>query len=197
MRKMFLAMLRLRGIHFFATRARSNWLRSLAFDEKYRSGEWNFSASGRDALVDVIEQYANRGNILMMGCGDASVAGHLNPESFSTFCGVDLSGEAIRVANEKFADSRVRFEQADMLKFQCPRSYDIIVFSESLYYIRLSEQKPFLERLGKHLKPGGHFIVTIADAKRYESMLTAIRQEFRCIEDRPFTGSKRHVVVFN
>jgi hypothetical protein len=40
-------------------------------------------------------------------------------------------------------------------------------------------------------------IVTIAQAKRYGEIIERIRKNFAVVEDRPFSGSNRHLIVFN
>jgi 2-polyprenyl-3-methyl-5-hydroxy-6-metoxy-1,4-benzoquinol methylase len=83
-----------------------------------------------------------------------------------------------------------------MVKFVCPRSYDIILFSESLYYVPAAHRVPLLQRLAKHLKPGGAIVATFSQAKRYRKIIGNIRRQFVAIEAGTFTGSTRYLMVF-
>lgn len=188
--------LALKGIHHLAIRFGPTWLRSLAFDEKYRSGVWNFHSEGVGEFGAVVRQYLRNGDLLVMGCGQASILEGLEAEGLHSALGVDLAEEAIRLAS-CYASERVTFQKADMVKFVCPRSYDVILFSESLNYVEDAEQERLLRRMGLSLKPSGVIIVTIAEAKRYKAVLDRIRQNFEVLEDRAFAGSKRHLMVFH
>jgi 2-polyprenyl-3-methyl-5-hydroxy-6-metoxy-1,4-benzoquinol methylase len=185
-----------RGIHYFVTRFGWQKLRGMAFDEKYRRGDWNFRAESTGELAAVIRRYLRAGDLLIMGCGQAAILDGLEAAGLKSALGIDLSPEAIRLAGH-FASEKISFQLADMVAFQCPRPYDVILFSESLNYVPLAGQEQFLRRLGKSLKPGGVFVVTIAQAKRYADILEGVRRHFNILEDRPFSGSNRHLLVFD
>lgn len=184
-----------RGIHYLVTRFGSKKLRGMAFDERYRQGDWHSQGDSTGELPEIVRHYLRQGDMLVMGCGGASVLEGLEAHGLNSALGVDLSEEAILLAS-RYSSQKVSFVIANMETFNCPRSYDIILFSESLYYVRLGNQERLLRRLGKHLKPGGVFVVTLAQAKRYQDMLEGIRKKFLIIADRTFTGSTRHLIVF-
>ena len=185
-----------KGIHYVATRFGWQKLRALAFDEKYRQGDWTFHADGGDELVGVIGGYLRNGDLLILGCGGASILEGLESKGFNSALGIDLSEEAIRLAS-RFASERVSFQLGDMVEFECPRPYDVILFSESLNYVPATGQSRLLLRLSEHLKPGGVFVTTFAQAARYQDILERIRRGFVVIEDRTFSGSSRHLIVFH
>lgn len=189
-------LLALRGIHYLATRFGWAGIRRLAFDGKYQRGDWSSYTDGKGDLPATITRYLRSGDLLLMGCGGASVLGALQAEEFNSALGIDLSTEAIRLAS-RYVSKRVTFQVADMEIFQCPREFDVILFSESLYYVPSSRQIGFLSRLAASLKPDGVFIVTVAEAERYESILRRIRDQFTILEDRKFPHSNRQIVVFS
>jgi len=192
---MIRAVLAAKGVHFIVTRFGPQKLRSMAFDAKYRRGDWRFQSDTQDELSRTVGRYLRNGDLLMLGCGEASVLDGLEASSINSAIGIDLSREAIQRAG-RHASRTVTFHVADMERFDCPRCYDAILFSESLYYIRGSRQVALLKRLGLKLKPGGVFVVTLAEAARYRDILHAIRDNFRMIEDHSFTQSNRHLLVF-
>ena len=189
-------LLSVRGIHWLAVTFGTSVLRARSFDEKFRSGQWNFSSDQSSELVQVVEQYAGGGDILMLGCGTGSIVDALDPRKFATFMGIDISSEAITRARQR-ATEKVRFETGDILRYECPKDYRVILFSESIYYIKPWRRKQLLKRLQQNLAPGGAIIVTIAQPKRYSGILAMIRRSFHAIIDRPFAGSSRHLLVFN
>lgn len=189
-------LLALKGIHYFVTRFGWEGLRSRAFDGKYERGDWSSHGDGKGELPAAINRYLRQGDLLIMGCGGASVLDGLQSPGFTSALGVDLSPEAIRLAG-RFAAERVTFQVADMESFQCPKPLDVILFSESIYYVPASRQVALLQRLSASLKPGGVFIVTLAEAVRYAAILARIRESFTVLEDRPFPHSSRQLIVFS
>jgi 2-polyprenyl-3-methyl-5-hydroxy-6-metoxy-1,4-benzoquinol methylase len=185
-----------RGIHYFVTRFGPMCLRGLAFDEKYRRGDWNFKEEGSSELASTIRQYLRGGDLLILGCGGASILDSFEPTAFSSVLGLDLSAEAVHLAG-RFARENVLFKVGNMVTFQCPRDYDVVLLSESLYYVPLFQQEKLLKRQAGHLKPGGVIIVTLAQARRYHAIIEMIRQSFQMVEDRSFTNSERHLLVFH
>ena len=183
-----------RGVHYLATRFGNTWMRSLSFDGKFDRGLWVFSDENPDFL-ELVERFSARGHILALGCGTASVADKLKPESFRSFLGVDLSTEAIRRANER-ANEKIRFEVGDMLKHRCERPYDVILFSNSLNYVNWGGRKRFLRRLTQSLTSGGRIVVSLAQPKRYAGLLKMIRRAFVVDVDRELEGQGGHVIVF-
>ena len=187
-------LLSFRGIHWLATRFGWNKLRSLSFDEKYRNGDWNFNIETSD-LVHLVENYSSQGHILVLGCGAAPIAGALNPNSYETFLGVDLSEEAINIANQ-YTTEKIRFEVGDMLKYQCPRSYDVLLFSDCLNYVPWFFRKELLRRMSRSLTPTGKIMVVLAHPEKFATMIRMIRKSFIIEEDRTLEGTDRHVLVF-
>lgn len=185
-----------KGIHYLVTRFGPRKLRSIAFDEKYRSGEWDFNSNSEVDLAVAIQRYLRKGDLLIMGCGGASVLEGLEGSGLRSALGIDLSEEAVRIAS-RFASDKISFKVADMVTFECPRPYDIILFSESLYYVPATDQVDLLLRLSLYLKTGGVFIVTFAQAKRYVNLLERIREAFTVIEDHSFPNSTRHLIIFS
>ncbi|HTS19763.1 MAG TPA: class I SAM-dependent methyltransferase [Verrucomicrobiae bacterium] len=182
-------------VHYLATRVCGGRIRSLSFDEKYRSGHWNFAGNDEAELIPVIAKYACRGHILILGCGTASIVQALGPENYATILGVDLSSVAIAEAM-RYASEKVRFEVGDMVTYEPKEKYAVILFSESLNYVRNGQRLPLLKRLGNHLTADGCFVVTISQADRYAAILDMIRENCVVIEDRSFQGAHRHLLVF-
>ena len=183
-----------RGIHYLATRFGNTQMRSLSFDGKFDRGLWVFSDENADFL-ELVERFSAGGHILALGCGTASVAGKLRSGSFQSFLGVDLSTEAIRMASQRESE-KVRFEVGDMLQHRCERTYDVILFSNSLNYVNWWCRQRFLRRLAKNLTSGGRIIVTLAQPKRYSGLLNMIRRAFVADVDRELEGQGGHVIAF-
>lgn len=161
------------GIHYVATRFGSSRLRAASFDQKYASGDWNFEADNSSELAAVVEKYATKGRILMLGCGTGSIATKLAPESFESFQGIDLSYEAISRAKLRETE-KIHFEVCDFLSYRCAQKFNVILFSEALYYINPLARESLLKKCSRDLAPDGWIIVTIAQPLRYAGIFRMI-----------------------
>jgi len=170
-------------------------IRRLCFDAKFCPGLWGRSGESPE-LVSLVEQWAAKGHILVLGCGAASVAGRLNPKAYATLLGVDLSTEAVARAR-LFESEKNHFQIGDMVEFECPKDYSMILFSDTLYYAPFYCRKWLLDRLCRNLTTNGRIIVAVAWPKRYRAMLKMIRRNFQVCLDRPLQGEKRHVIIFS
>jgi SAM-dependent methyltransferase len=169
------------------------WIRRFYFDEMFLSGNWIFE--GDAELAKVVTEYGRHGDVLMLGCGGAAVLADLDLSAFQSIHGVDISKEALKLSR-RFARPNVTFEQGNMLRFWPSAPYDVIVFSESLYYVPVLRRHKLLRRLSLRLKPGGAFIVTVYDCQIYAEILHMIRAHFRIIEDRSVGTGLRQLIVF-
>ncbi len=186
----------MRGIHYFVTRFGPASLRKVSFDQKYIDGRWGaFRAHPEAELARVVEKYCDHGHILTLGCGVAAVTGNLKPDAFASFQGVDLSPAAIAIARER-ENGKIFFEIGDMMQYKFTRRYQVILLSESVYYIPRRRMESELKHLQSGLAPEGVIIVTIAEARRYDWILDLIRGRFEIIEDGKFSGAERQLLVF-
>lgn len=179
-----------RGIHYLATRYGWPSLRAAAFSAKYRAGHWR---NGEDlALSDLVTKYAGTsGDILLMGCGGAALADSVD---FKSLVGVDLSIDAVGVANGRRVPG-TKFSVGDMEAHTPDGAKDAIIFDDSIYYVPAKRIVGLLERLRRHLKPGGVFIASIAHPGQWTDLLEIIAGNSASIE-KQITASGRITLVF-
>jgi len=182
------------GVQYLTTRWCGKTVRRWSFDEKFRSGGWDRFSEPATELVRAVERYANGGHILMLGCGNASIASALAPDCFASFLGIDLSPEAIALARQR-SNQKIDFQTGDMLQFTSEKKFSVILFSESLYYLKAWQRKPLLDRVARMLAPGGRIVVTVAQPARFAAMLDMLRENFNVDEDQKLSGSDRHLIV--
>lgn len=183
-------MLELRGIHYLATRFGGRSLRRRAFDAKYTSGTWIFDGP-EPALTKLVERHAAGGEILILGCGRASIASQLAPAAFSRLVGVDLSPAAIADANTLTID-KASFHVGDMTEEPRSGQYNVVLLPESVYYVPPRALGAFFEHLRHLLAPGGVAIATVGAPGRYAAVIQAIRDQCVVLEDNP----EQSVLVF-
>jgi 2-polyprenyl-3-methyl-5-hydroxy-6-metoxy-1,4-benzoquinol methylase len=104
-----------------------------------------------------------RGNvsILDIGCGEAGVVDFLPKNQNYEYIGVDLSTEAIKLAQMKRGfNSHFRFIQSAAHDFSPPHfNFDVIIFSEVLYY---TEYETVMNQYLTYLaKPHGIMIISV------------------------------------
>lgn len=183
-------------LYYLCTRFGSRSLRSWAYDRQTGKEGWNFlDKTHSREVVRTVEKYAKQGRVLDLGCGTGILAGLLSPGSFEYYRGVDASSQAIALARKR-ASEKVNFELGDIQNYKCEDDFDLIVFEESLYYVPFFRYR-LLKRYARQLRPGGVFIVTVADPNRFARMIGMIRRKFQVLEDRYFQNSKRFLLVFS
>jgi trans-aconitate methyltransferase len=160
----------------------------------YRSNKWQFNEANNE-IIALVEKHAANGSILMLGCGTATILNYLNHDQFSYFCGIDISPEAIARANTHISD-KINFEVADILGYKCNRDFDVILFSESLYYVPAARHEELLNNLCLSLAPNGCIIVTLSDPERYANIVELVEQKFCCLQNAKLRSSSRRVLVF-
>jgi len=96
--------------------------------------------------------------VLDIGCGYGLLLEVLSPFGFESYLGIDWSSEAIKRA-EPLVTAKAKFEVADFEKWEAPRSFDLIVFNESLYYAK--RPVDVLLRYSRLLNENGLMIVSI------------------------------------
>ena len=177
------------------TRFGGSIMRRCSFNQYYESGRWDYLDNEHSAeMVKVVEKYANKGRILDVGCGTGILASLLDANSFTYYRGVDASTEAIARAEARKTE-KIHFEVGNIQSYSCSDSFDLIVFEESLYYVCFSRYQLLL-RYARKLRPGGVFIVTVADPRRFLRMIKMIRKSFHVLEDTCFQDSRRRLLVF-
>jgi SAM-dependent methyltransferase len=184
-------------LYYLCGRFGSPRLRGWAFDQNYPKECWDrFDDTHSPKSAEVVEKYARKGRILDMGCGRGTLAYKLNPDSFESYLGVDVSPAAITMA-QKRKSQKINFEIGDLQRYKCREKYDVIVFEESLYYVPFFVGR-LLRRYAQCLRPGGLFVVTVAHPDQFRGMIKIIRKNFQIVEDRLTSPSGgRLLLVFH
>lgn len=108
------------------------------WDAQYRRGHWQFLASADElpryaVIAGYIRALGRRPAVLDVGCGAGQLLAVLGVDGLSAYHGIDVSAEAIAQARDG-SGAAVAFEQADFTRWRPPRTFDVVVFNEVLYY---------------------------------------------------------------
>jgi len=171
------------------------------WDDEFGSGQWNYlERTTEDPIYAILEKYARNGAILDMGCGSGNTANELGYGKFGSYTGTDLSDVAIRKAIERTSkngrEGKAEFRCAPIEDFSPEKSYDIILFRESIFYIPVRKIKAVLDRYATCLKSNGVFIVRICDREKYASIVQLIGKHYDVIEQKLVEGAKDIIIVF-
>jgi SAM-dependent methyltransferase len=158
------------------------------WDRSFAAGDWDHLGSRSESLRFVVlsslleHHCPSEGRILDVGCGQATLAGHLGPAA-SRYVGVDVSAEAV-------AKARCRAPEGTPLFVACGDApvcggvadlgpYGAIVFSEVLYYLR----EP-LETLARHqalLRPDGLIFISLWNPSRHRALRARLARRMEIV----------------
>ena len=165
---------------------RGRWLRSARerWNDGYRRGKWEGLKDREeeprlDAVVRMLRKYCPQARILEIGCGEALLQRRLAPNDFSRLVGIDLSDVVIEQA-QKFASPNVTYLTDDMRSYQPTETFDAILFTESINYVRHRDE--VLRHYLPHLEPEGVFIVSVFDQIRSPQIWQEVAAVLQTVE---------------
>lgn len=170
------------------------------WDEEFSTGQWEFlDHTHEDAIYAYLEKYSNNGSILDLGCGSGNTGNEMDVSKYVSYTGVDISENAIQRAVARSEINRRgqknEYVCADISLYTPRKSYDIILFRESIFYIPNYRICSVLERYKGHLKETGVFIVRICDKKKYASIVRLIEGHYHIVASSPATDASA-ILVF-
>lgn len=137
------------------------------------------------AIVGYMNVFKCDGEYLDVGCGTGGLYDRFKMHGYQRFAGIDISDVGIN-ALRSHNDDRTNFAQADADTYEPSGRFDIIVFNESLYYLR--DPIRSLQRYAKHLKAGGCIIVsTYTSSRRSLAVLRQAKRAFDVIDETETT----------
>ena len=172
------------------------------WNREFAGGRWDcLDTMAGDCLYPHVERHARNGDILDLGCGPGSTGNELNPSTYRSYTGVDISDVAVAKARRRTAENRRdtqnRYVQADLYRYVPEQMYDVILFGDSLYYLPHARIAAILARYAKHLKPAGVFVARIYDPSgKYRPIVETIERDFAVAEKHVYHGAQISVIAF-
>jgi SAM-dependent methyltransferase len=151
------------------------------WDGEFATGRWDCLETTKDDCVyPRLERWAKGGSILDLGCGSGSTANELNKSAFGGYTGVDISEVAIEKARERTQEK-----------------FEVILFRDSIYYIKRPQIKAVLTRYSRWLTKDGVFIVRIWDGRgKLRAFADVIEKNFDVVDEYRHEESGAMVLVF-
>lgn len=168
------------------------------WDEEWKSGQWSYMETqpverSRVAVIGSVfcQLYApQNSSILDIGCGEGLIADFLSDSQKFHYVGLDISKEAIQLAKLKHSYP-MRFVHTAAHEFIPLHNYDVIIFSDVLYYV---EYEKIIDKYISHLNPLGIFIISIFHPPQkllYENIFKYARSKMEMIDDIDIYGKTR------
>ncbi len=137
------------------------------WDQEFVSGRWDYLGKvGEMPRYAVIAGYyrASPANdtVLDVGCGTGILQPWLERVGYGLYRGVDLSVTAIEQA-QRCANQTTHFEVANAETYVPPRTFDVIIFNEMLYY--MTDPVRELRRYSQYLAPKGTYIISLWECR--------------------------------
>ena len=176
------------------------------WEEEWGKGLWDYmdvqtTERSKNAVIGSVftqEVIGKNGTLLDVGCGEGAISDHLLPTQI--YVGMDISKEAIRRAKEKrganqgstennvisanIMSHQRKFVHMNAYDFVPSHKFDVIVFSDMLYYL---DHENLLKQYARYLNPGGHVIIAIfaksTDKLMYENIFSTARALFNKVDE--------------
>ncbi|MCU0448842.1 MAG: methyltransferase domain-containing protein [Bernardetiaceae bacterium] len=170
---------------FRSYRARLNY--------QYKRGGWDWLAAldemAHHAILGGYFRFNKKGGTLLdLGCGEGVLQDNIGHENYSYYIGVDLSDDAIRIANERRGNEKTFFYQGNMDKYVPPRKFDVIAINEALYFSE--DPLKLLSRLEAYLETDGFFMISMVD-KRGDHIWDVLNKHYAFLDENYVTNIKK------
>jgi 2-polyprenyl-3-methyl-5-hydroxy-6-metoxy-1,4-benzoquinol methylase len=163
------------------------------WDKEWRSGAWDYLETStiersRSAVLGgvFVNMYApSNASVLEIGCGEGAITDFF--KGTQSYVGVDISKEAIHFAKKKRGPP-LKFVHAAAHQFEPANKFDVVVFSEVLYYV---EYQKILAQYKTYLNPNGLVIISIfhqTEKLLYEEIFKFARNMFAQIDEVDIAG---------
>lgn len=116
------------------------------------------STYGVEYVERAIQRIKNNDKALDVGCGSGGrIVDTILAKGFS-LTALDVSEGMINLAKSKHRD--VHFVNTDILSWESEDCFDLIVAWDSIFHTPCTQQKPVVEKMCRHLSPGGVLLFT-------------------------------------
>jgi SAM-dependent methyltransferase len=171
------------------------------WNTEFANGRWDFIANTPDDVIyPVVERYSRGGSILDLGCGSGNTGCELASTSYRRYVGVDVSDVALDIARRRSREAgradRNQYVHGDIARYAANGPFDVILFRESIYYVRRRDIRPMLARYARCLAEGGVFIVRLHTRAQRQELLGVVQPDFAVVEQLANDTPGSYIVVF-
>ena len=173
------------------------------WNEEFKKGKWdNLINTESDPIYEYLNIYANDGMILDLGCGSGNTGCEIKIDRYREYVGVDISNEAINIAknrimNDHQRNGRIKYHVSDIITYIPDNNYDVILFRESIYYIKKTKIKNTIDRYRMYLNKNGVIIIRLCNRQKYKNIINMIIENYNIIDKDIKDDNTTAVMVFN
>jgi len=192
---------------------RSPWHRNEEYWDSELAGSLasyleGIDVDNRNAIVRIlIHRFApETRSVLDLGCASGALLKSLSLDDIHLYVGVDISNYAIEQATTNYNSSdkqipSANFYASDLCKFH-PEPiflFDMIVFNEVLFYLKVEEAVEQVERYAKFLSPKGMLCISMKKDPKSRAIYRRISKKFKWVhgmlyQEQP-DGAKCHISI--
>ncbi len=157
------------------------------FELQYEGKKWDglrgIAELGRySIIVGLAKTFCPNARVLDLGCGEGVLLEKFGTGDYAAYLGIDFSEVAIQNA-QQIKNGKASFATGDLNKLEITGLFDVIIYNESLYYLRSPQDA--VRALFKNLAPGGIFIISMVDKHgKEETGLWMQMDEIMALQDR-------------
>jgi 2-polyprenyl-6-hydroxyphenyl methylase/3-demethylubiquinone-9 3-methyltransferase len=160
-------------------------------DEKYKNGHWEplreIHELGHYSIIAGYFLFLKKGGSLLdIGCGEGILQERITQANYSSYTGIDIANEAIRLAKSK-EDQRTTFDCINLKDFETEEKYDAVIFNEAIYYV--GRQVDIVKRFASYLKPDGILIFSNFQSQSSKIPWSEIESVFPKYDETTVTNS--------
>jgi len=175
---------------------RFNPLIKVFWETQYLNGDWDHLNKLEhvplySVLAGYFQFFKQGGSILDVGCGEGIFQERIGLNSYSKYVGIDISNEAIKSASYK-EDEKTYFKRIDVNNFETTETFDIIVFSEILYYLGYTIIPKFMKKYESFLKKDGMFIISMMDNPNTNEIWRTLESMYPLIDKTEISNKSGH-----
>lgn len=158
------------------------------WDRQLKETTWNSYLGNtspvdmRNSIIAVLIKHQGPENpdILDVACAGGTLSKYLN---FQSYTGFDVSQYATKLAAENTKLENTIFKTVDLRSYNISNSkFDVIVFSETLYYLSVRDAVGELLRYSSALRDNGIFIVSMKNDGKSYAIYQGIEKEFTWLD---------------
>ncbi|HWP85970.1 MAG TPA: class I SAM-dependent methyltransferase [Terriglobia bacterium] len=152
------------------------WLKKLIWNLDFRRTKWEKGSPAQKLIELLLQTLQPESRVLDLGCANGALLACLRAGGWKGhYTGVDVSSEALKRAAAR-GIPECEWKVCDIADYTTLSRYDVIVASNSLYYLCLDEATRLLERLPGYLTPNGTIIIRIHDKEQYRNYTEVIEK---------------------